>query len=209
VQKLSKGDAIIVIAIAAVIATAIYGATRDDWMPFCYLILIICLILFLYNIYSLLEDYLEKYLPTKPKISCPTNGKIKVEIICTWYLFGNGPIYLDVNGIKIGKTYRNKTASVFLPEGMNNISAYRDKKEMIIEEGNIKNGVTLMIWSENNIPPKYHVTFLEEGEVFNDTEIINSYKKLRKNINFLTYEIIPFGIIGLASMIWAIVFFFD
>jgi len=160
-----------------------------------------CLVLLTYNLYSLLEDCLEKYLPMRPIISNPPDGVIETRITCTKYLTGNGPIYIDLNGKNIGKIYRNRSTHVRLPEGPNKISAYRNNKDVIAEEGVVKKGCSLMVWSENNIPPKYHVAFLEGTEELDEKELMTSYKKIRKIVNSFTYQAMPIGIAGIVSMI--------
>lgn len=207
-KKVSKGSVAIIAVIIVAFAAAAYGIAKNNWAPLCYLILTTCLILFFYNMYTLLEDRLERHLPLKPTLSGPPGGEIDVEVICTKYLMGNGPIYIDLNGMNIGKMYRGRTAIVRLPKGFNRISAYRDKKEMIINEGVVERGSSLMVWCENAIPPKYHVAFLKENEDFDEKEAMASYKKIRKFVNGFTYEMMPFGIIGIAVMIFAMKYFF-
>ncbi|MDR0508255.1 MAG: hypothetical protein LBG63_00275 [Candidatus Methanoplasma sp.] len=197
---ISKGNIILFAVCIAFVAAVMVGIIYSNWAPLFYLVLILCLILFLQNIYNCLEDWLEKYLPLNPKLPTPPNGKDNIEVICTKYLCGNGPIYIDLNGEKIGKVYRGRSTSALFPEGLNQISAYRNKDMKVLEEMIVQNGGSLMIWSDNAIPPTFHATFLSNDEKFDEESQIQSYKKTRKTIIGLTYSSMPLGIAGIVMM---------
>jgi hypothetical protein len=65
-----------------------------------------------------------------------------------------------------------------------------------------------MIWSDNSIPPKLHVSFLAKSEKFDEEKVMASYKKVRKLVNSFTYQAMPPGIAGLIGMILAMKFYF-
>jgi len=183
------------------IFAAAYGLATGEWRPLIYVPVIALFALVIFNLYWLAEDRLERYLPLKPKLSSPPNGKVSVEIACTRHLAGNSPIYIDLNGVRIGKIYRGRSACILLPEGRIRISAYRDKKEAIVEEGIVENGTSLMVWDENSLVSKFHVTFLERDEEFNEEEVTASYKKVRKTLRGMMAANTPTGLVEIVALL--------
>ncbi|MCL2031750.1 MAG: hypothetical protein FWH45_00335 [Methanomassiliicoccaceae archaeon] len=196
----------VIVGIVVTIAASIYGFAKGDWSPLAYMVFIILLVLLFYNVFSCFDDRLDP--SNRTKLFNSPNGDVEVEIVCTKYLMGNGAIYIDINEARIGKIHRGGSARILLPAGTNRISIYRSKKAMVIEEGLVEKGCSLLVWSDNSVFPKYHVTILNRDAVFDESDLMASYEKIRKyNIDY-TRRGVLFGVPPLIMMFLAMKFFF-
>ena len=186
------------VSIIAAASAAIYGLATGDWPPLMYTIFIIFLVMLFYNIFNCFDDRLDP--SERTKLFNSSNGDVEVEVACTKYLMGNGAIYIDINEARIGKIYRGGSARILLPAGTNRISVYRGKKDTMVEEGFVEEGCSILIWSDNSVLPKYHVTVLNRDAIFDEDELIASYREIRKFIVDYTYQGLIFGVPPLVMM---------
>ena len=186
-KKLSWVGVVFILIFAAVIMLSAYGFIMREWMLLKVLYLAIILFILLLGICVIISGHIVPR--KKTKLSSPSDGGIDVEIICTRYMVWTAKICIDVDGTNIGEIYRGGSSHITLPKGTIQISAYSEKEKETVQEGTVENGTSLRVWSDNELSPKFHVTFVRKNEHFDEGELKESYKNARGGITDIFFFI--------------------
>jgi len=204
IGRISKLDKVMLVCALFIAFTIVYGIIKDNWKPICYLFLIIILITMAYNIYGYFDDRLPKKDGKVLKKCC--QGDVIVHFHGTKYIYGNKPVYVDVDGVCVASLYRNGTLPVPLSSGTSHISVYRDPRNKCTVQYFLEEGLSIFLWSEG-IPPTYLTAVVKGGEEFNDLEIKKAYEKMSKHLKKMYLESLLWGFIGFISFLWGMSFF--
>ena len=196
----------ILVCAGAIAFTVAVGLIYKDWRPMGYLFVALALILFA----STVHWYFDRRLPERKGkvLKRPGKDDLLIDVRCLKHIYGNAPIYIDVNGIRAAKIYRGNTLRIPVPAGECDISVYRFKGDDDTAKEVFAEGSALYIWMEfsKEIMSAFRFKALKADEAFDDAEIKEAYEEFDANMrSFCRLALL----VGTPSMIFFIIHTFE
>ena len=189
---------IFLLIIFANLASAIWGVFNGNWSFMGYSIIILLLV---YLFYQICDRYFWDRMPIgENKVYASfKEGDVFVEFHHSEHSM-TGPFNIDLNGRRVAKVYRGRTANVPLPRGPNNIEIYMmmSKKFKLNE---VYENMRVYMWPKYFDPDFVGVACLDGDEAFDDGEVKRKFETVCDNYEGFNSLSIPINALALFAFI--------